>query len=93
MSKFVLPLFDSFHFPCMLSAHFPHRCWSCDSGAIGDGTDADTTSDCAACSNLSEVQMLALAAYPGGAKRVVCDPDCLDGVDVLDCDCEPRLLP
>ena len=37
--------------------------------------------------------MLALAAYPGGAKRVVCDPDCLDGVDILDCDCEPYLLP
>ncbi|CAN0191634.1 unnamed protein product, partial [Ectocarpus fasciculatus] len=57
-----------------------------DTGADGDGTNVDTTSDCAACSNLSEVQMLALAAYPGGAKRVVCDPDCLDGVDVLDCD-------
>ncbi|CAM9201056.1 unnamed protein product, partial [Ectocarpus sp. 13 AM-2016] len=57
-----------------------------DTDADGDGDDADTTSDCAACSNLSEVQMLALAAYPGGAKRVVCDPDCLEGVDVLDCD-------
>lgn len=64
-----------------------------DDDADDDDTDDDDTDPyfdaaCAACSELTEAQVEALAAYPDGGKQIFCDATCVGGDDVLHCNCE-----
>ena len=60
-----------------------------DSAADGDGRDTADAYDCSRCADISAAQMVALASYDNGGKKIVCDPTCMDSVsDHIYCNCK-----